>query len=118
MPEFYNLVVLARTSLSSGALIRRLKSIERCAGRRARPRWSARPLDLDLLDHGGRILNWPALTRPGGPLVLPHPLMHQRGFVLVPLADIAPHWRHPVLGVTAAALLKRTPGLRRGIAAA
>jgi 2-amino-4-hydroxy-6-hydroxymethyldihydropteridine diphosphokinase len=41
--------------------------------------------------------------------------MHLRGFVLVPLADIAPHWRHPVLGVTPAALLKRSPGLRRGI---
>ena len=118
MPEFYNLVVLAHTKLSTGALLRRLKSIERSAGRRVLPRWSARPLDLDLLDRGGRILNWPAPTRPGGPLVLPHPLMHRRGFVIVPLADIAPHWRHPVLGVTAAALLKRDPGLRRGIAPA
>lgn len=115
MPDFYNLVVLARTTLSTGSLLRSLKSIERSAGRRVQPRWSARPLDLDLLDHGGRIINWPALTRLGGPLVLPHPLMHRRGFVLVPLADIAPHWRHPVLGVTAADLLKRDPWLRRGI---
>lgn len=115
MPEFYNVVVAVRANIPVYTLLRRLKAIERLAGRRARPRWSARPLDLDLLDHGGRVVNWPAPTRPGGPIVLPHPLLHRRGFVLVPLADIAPRWRHPVLGVSAENLLKRTPGLGRGI---
>lgn len=118
MPEFNNVVVLARTHCSLGALLRLFKDIERQAGRRVRARWSARPLDLDLIDYGGRILSWPALNRAGGPLVLPHPLMHERGFVLVPLEEIAPHWRHPVLGVTAGALLRRRPSLRRGIAPA
>jgi 2-amino-4-hydroxy-6-hydroxymethyldihydropteridine diphosphokinase len=118
MPEFYNLVVTARTSVPIGGLLRLFKSIERQAGRRMRPRWSARPLDLDLVDYGGRILNWPALNRSGGPLILPHPLMHRRGFVLVPLAEIGPHWRHPALGITASALLKRRPELRRGISVA
>lgn len=115
MPEFYNVVIMTRTNHSIGGLLRLFKIIERMAGRRVRSRWSARPLDLDLIDYGGRMLNWPTLNLPGGPLVLPHPLMHQRGFVLVPLAEIAPHWRHPVLGLTAGALLRRCPGLRRGI---
>lgn len=118
MSEFYNAIVAAHTNLPIGSLLRLFKSIERKAGRRVRPRWSARPLDLDLIDYGSRILNWPGPNRAGGPLVLPHPLMHRRGFVLVPLVEVAPHWRHPVLGLTAGALLKRNPGLRRGIAPA
>lgn len=115
MPNFYNAVVLAHAAHSVGGLLRLFKMIERQAGRRVRARWSARPLDLDLIDYGGRILNWPAANRTGGPLVLPHPLMHERGFVLVPLEEAAPHWRHPVLGLTAGELLRRRPDLRRGI---
>lgn len=118
MPKFYNAVVAARTNHPPAILLRLFKSMERMAGRRIRPRWSGRPLDIDLIDYGGRVMNWPALNRPGGPLVLPHPLMHRRGFVLVPLAEIAPHWRHPVLGLTAGELLRRDAGLRRGIAPA
>ena len=118
MPDFYNAVVLARTKLPIGRLLRLFKTIERRAGRRTQARWSARALDLDLLDYGGRVLNWPALNRTGGPLILPHPLMHERGFVLVPLEEVAPQWRHPVLGLTAGALLRRRTDLRRGIAPA
>lgn len=118
MPNFYNAVVLARAEHSIGGLLRLFKVIERRAGRRVRGRWSARALDLDLVDYGGRIINWPALNRAGGPLVLPHPLMHERGFVLVPLEEAAPQWRHPALGLTAGAFLRRRPGLRRGIAPA
>jgi 2-amino-4-hydroxy-6-hydroxymethyldihydropteridine diphosphokinase len=115
MPNFYNAVVLARTEHSVGGLLRLFKAIERCARRRMRGRWAARTLDLDLVDYGGRTINWPALNRVGGPLVLPHPLMHERGFVLVPLEEVAPHWRHPALGLTAGILLRRRPNLRRGI---
>ncbi len=118
MPKFYNAVVAARTNHPPAILLRLFKSVERMAGRRIQARWSRRPLDIDLIDYGGRIMNWPAPNRQGGPLVLPHPLMHRRGFVLVPLAEIAPHWRHPVLGLTAGALLRRDAGLRRGIAPA
>lgn len=118
MPNFYNSLVLARTDYSIGGVLRLFKAIERRAGRRVRGRWSARALDLDLVDYGGRIINWPALNKAGGPLVLPHPLMHERGFVLVPLEEVAPHWRHPALGLTAGTLLRRRPGLRRGIAPA
>jgi 2-amino-4-hydroxy-6-hydroxymethyldihydropteridine diphosphokinase len=115
MPPFYNALVGIRSQYPIGSLLRLLKTIERQAGRRLSARWSRRSLDLDVIDHGGRVLNWPAATRHGSPIVLPHPLMHRRGFVLVPLAEIAPHWRHPVLGVTAADLLKQTPGLRRSV---
>lgn len=83
-----------------------------------RTRWSARPLDIDIIDHGGRVANWPAPTRTGSPLVLPHPFAHLRGFVLVPLAEIAPWWRHPILGLSARELLARNPRLARGIVAA
>ena len=115
MSDFYNVVVEVKADFAVHSLLRHLKDLERRAGRRMKPRWSARPLDLDILDYGGRVMNWPASTRPGGPIVLPHPLMHRRGFVLVPLAEIDPHWCHPVLGVTAATLLARAPRLRRGI---
>ena len=118
MPDFYNVIVMARSKLPVGGLLRVFKSIERQAGRRPRERWSARALDIDLVDYGGRILNWPARNRVGGPLILPHPLMHERGFVLVPLEEVAPHWRHPALGLTAGTLLRRRPDLRRGIAPA
>lgn len=116
MPEFYNAAIFVRTNHAFGELLRLLKNIERMAGRQVRARWSARPLDLDLIDCGGRVMNVRAPTRLGGPLVLPHPLMHRRGFVLVPLVEVAPHWRHPVLGMSAETLLRRNPGLARGIA--
>lgn len=115
MPAFCNAVAALRTDLAIGSFLRLLKSIERRAGRRASPRWSRRPLDLDIIDYGGCVMNWPALTSAGGPIVLPHPLIHRRGFVLVPLAEIAPHWRHPALGMSAADLLRRAPALHRGI---
>ena len=64
-------------------------------------------LDLDLLDYHGVVLSGLAGREGGPPLVLPHPGIPERGFVLGPIAEIAPHWRHPVLGETAPDLLKR-----------
>jgi 2-amino-4-hydroxy-6-hydroxymethyldihydropteridine diphosphokinase len=75
-----------------------------------------RPLDIDILDYGGRRLNWPSLQRERGRLVLPHPLLHMRGFVLVPLMEVAPRWSHPVLGSGPRTLIARLgPGARRGV---
>jgi 2-amino-4-hydroxy-6-hydroxymethyldihydropteridine diphosphokinase len=123
-PVFLNMVISMRGSAGPAALLRLLKAMERRAGRRLGPRWGPRPLDLDILDYGGRILGRPATPRPPGRttpphslgrLVLPHPEMHRRGFVLVPLAAVAPAWRHPRLRAGARQLLGRNPLLRRGI---
>jgi len=75
-----------------------------------------RPLDIDVLDFGGRRLNWPCRRRQRGQLVLPHPLLDRRGFVLVPLMELAPRWIHPVLGRRPRTMLARLgPGAARGV---
>jgi 2-amino-4-hydroxy-6-hydroxymethyldihydropteridine diphosphokinase len=97
-------------------LLQLLKRIERRAGRKPAPPLSARPVDIDVLDYGGRRLNWPALRRERGRLVLPHPLLHARSFVLVPLAEVAPTWHHPVFRRQARTLLARLPAkVRSGV---
>jgi len=114
---YLNAVLSASASLPPAALLRRIKAIERRAGRRTGRHWGPRCLDIDVLDFGGRRLDWPPRRRQRGRLILPHPEMHLRAFVLVPLLEVAAHWRHPVLGVGAKTLLARLgagPRLRRG----
>jgi 2-amino-4-hydroxy-6-hydroxymethyldihydropteridine diphosphokinase len=115
-PAYLNAVIVARGGLAPGCLLRLLKQTERRAGRRATPPMRARPLDIDILDYGGRRLNWPARRRVRGRLILPHPHLHRRAFVLVPLQEVAPWWSHPVLGRSAKALIARLgPGAARGV---
>ena len=100
-PAYVNAVARLETSLSPEALLRRLKAIERGAGRRGGSPWGPRTLDIDILDYKGLIRNWsngrPGYASPGRkPLILPHPWIEQRPFVLGPLRDIVPNWRHPV----------------------
>jgi 2-amino-4-hydroxy-6-hydroxymethyldihydropteridine diphosphokinase len=111
-PPYVNAVVVVRCRMAPGALLRFLKWLERQAGRRLGPRWSPRSLDLDILDYGGRRLGWPAHRRQPGRLILPHPEMHKRAFVLVPLLEVVPAWRHPVLRVSGRALLAKQ-GVRK-----
>ena len=82
------------------ALLEVLLEIERGQGRVRRERWGARSLDLDLLSVGGRIVDRPQLT-------LPHPRMMGRAFVLAPLCEVAPGWRHPVTAEGACEALER-----------
>jgi 2-amino-4-hydroxy-6-hydroxymethyldihydropteridine diphosphokinase len=110
---YLNAVLLTEARLPPAALLRLVKQIERRAGRRPGRRWGPRSLDIDVLDYGGRRMGWPAWEREPGRLILPHPEMHERAFVLVPLLEVAPHWRHPVLGVSGRSLLARLPRQRR-----
>ncbi len=103
-PWYVNGVVTIETALEPAALLARLHAIEASFGRVRRRRNEARPLDLDLIDHDGVVLD----GRDGGP-VLPHPRAGVRAFVLLPLADVAPDWRHPGTGETLAALIAALP---------
>jgi 2-amino-4-hydroxy-6-hydroxymethyldihydropteridine diphosphokinase len=87
-PPFVNAVAQVESYLPPEALMRRLHAIEHAGGRRRRQRWGPRTLDLDLLDYHGLIRHHP--------VVLPHPGIAERDFVLAPIAEIAPRWRHPV----------------------
>jgi 2-amino-4-hydroxy-6-hydroxymethyldihydropteridine diphosphokinase len=113
-PPYVNAVAVLETDLPAEALLRLFKRVERQAGRRGGRPWGPRALDIDIVDYKGLVRHWRAgkgaFARAGArPLVLPHPLAHERPFVLAPLADIAPDWRHPVLGKSARDLLRRLP---------
>ena len=103
-PWFVNAVAEIETPLIPGEVLGTLHGIEEEMGRARRIKNEARIIDLDLLDYNGRVLA-------GGEegLVLPHPRMHLRHFVLQPLYDLAPGWRHPVSGKSAAELLAELP---------
>ena len=112
-PAYHNAAITIRGSMSSAGLLRLAKRFERAAGRRSGRRWGPRPLDIDIICHGGRIYAEGAEhTRPGQ-LVLPHPELQRRDFVLSPLAEVAPAWRHPKTGQTARAMLLQLSQPRR-----
>jgi len=118
-PPYVNAVAAIDTRLPADALLRRLKRIERASGRRGGIPWGPRTLDMDILDYKGRVKHWrggrPCFARPGArPLVLPHPWIEKRPFVLRPLLDVAPDWRHPVSKMTAQQLWRRVAQDREG----
>ena len=118
-PDYANAAAVIRTGLAAPDLLERLHGIEARFGRdRSTGRWAARVLDLDLIALDDLILPDPATLRhwmdlppdrqrvqAPDRLILPHPRMQDRGFVLGPLAEIAPGWRHPLTGASVSRML-------------
>jgi 2-amino-4-hydroxy-6-hydroxymethyldihydropteridine diphosphokinase len=106
-PAFINAAACVETALGPAALLAELHRIEEQFGRtRAVPN-APRTLDLDIIDYHGRV--------EAGPPVLPHPRMAERAFVLIPLADVAPGWSHPVLRQNVDALIAALPPAERNV---
>jgi 2-amino-4-hydroxy-6-hydroxymethyldihydropteridine diphosphokinase len=97
-PAFLNMVVSGQTGLLPRELLGYLKKIEKNLGRKPSRRFGPRLIDLDLLYHGHNVVN--ELD-----LVVPHPRIAERAFVLLPMSEIAPHHRHPVTGRTTLEML-------------
>ncbi|RYH03891.1 2-amino-4-hydroxy-6-hydroxymethyldihydropteridine diphosphokinase [Salipiger sp. IMCC34102] len=128
--DFVNACAAFETTRAAPELLAALHAIEAEAGRTRSKRWGERSLDLDLLALGGQV--WPDVAsqvrwrdlplerqarEAPAELVLPHPRLQDRGFVLVPLAEIAPGWTHPVTGLTVTEMRDALPQAQRaGIA--
>lgn len=119
--DFINGAAVLGCEQAPSELLARLHDVEHQLGRTRQVRWGPRVCDIDLLGMGELVLpdratvaQWMALspdaaTETPGQLLLPHPRLHERAFVLVPLLDVAPEWRHPVLGRTVAEMHAAVP---------
>ena len=106
-PPFVNAVAHIETHLSPLALLQKLHAIEKEAGRRRKTRWGPRTLDLDIIDYHG-------LVRSTEKLVLPHPGIAERIFVLKPISELTAKWRHPTTHFSAQAMLRKLKGYSPG----
>ncbi len=121
-PDYVNAAAALQTDLPLSEILVTLHQVEAAFGRTRHRRWGGRTLDLDLLAVGDQVrpdrgewLRWHALPLERQSevtpetLILPHPRLQDRAFVLVPMMDIAPDWRHPVLNKTVAELAAALP---------
>ncbi|MDO8750299.1 MAG: 2-amino-4-hydroxy-6-hydroxymethyldihydropteridine diphosphokinase [Dehalococcoidia bacterium] len=106
-PPFLNMVCYGCTDMVPAELLLCCQDVERQVGRKPAFRYGPRVLDIDILAYGDQVIETPGL-------VIPHPSLHERAFVLVPLAEIAPEWEHPVLRKRASQLLAEVSG-REGV---
>ena len=91
--KYFNMVVCGLTVLSPKDLLKKCQQIEISLGRIRREYWDSREIDIDILSYGSRIID-------NDDLVIPHPEIGNRSFVLVPMLELSPEWRHPETGIT------------------
>lgn len=103
--DYVNTVVAVRSVTPALGLLKRLHALEAAFGRARRIKWGPRTLDIDIISYHGETHNVGAQ--------IPHPRLASRAFVLRPLADIAPGWRHPISGVCIETLLRQLPAASR-----